>query len=72
MDIDIIFYGCLEISEPDLVIPHERFAERLFVLEPVLEAAPDFVLPGGAVFSDYYASIKNKLRDPLQKITRLT
>lgn len=46
LDIDIIAYDSRVISEPDLVIPHPRAAERDFVLAPWLELDPDAVLPG--------------------------
>lgn len=37
LDIDIELFGDMEISEPDLVIPHERMTERSFVLVPYIE-----------------------------------
>jgi 2-amino-4-hydroxy-6-hydroxymethyldihydropteridine diphosphokinase len=45
LDIDIIFYGVQVIRGPDLVVPHPRFRERRFVLEPLAEIAPDFIDP---------------------------
>jgi len=45
IDIDIIFYDNLIINEEDLTIPHPRFAEREFVLKPILDIAPDFIDP---------------------------
>ena len=33
------------IDEPGLVVPHPRFRERRFVLEPLAEIAPDFPDP---------------------------
>jgi 2-amino-4-hydroxy-6-hydroxymethyldihydropteridine diphosphokinase len=45
LDIDIIFYGTQVIRGPDLVVPHPRFRERRFVLEPLAEIAPDFIDP---------------------------
>jgi 2-amino-4-hydroxy-6-hydroxymethyldihydropteridine diphosphokinase len=39
IDIDILFYGDLELETPDLVIPHPRIAERAFVLAPLSEVA---------------------------------
>jgi len=45
LDIDIILYGDRIIEEPELVIPHPRFAERLFVLLPLSEIAPEMTDP---------------------------
>lgn len=36
-DLDILFYGELVLTTPDLVIPHPRIAERGFVLAPLSE-----------------------------------
>ncbi len=41
IDIDILLYGTAVIHRPDLVVPHPRYHERLFVLEPLVELAPD-------------------------------
>ncbi|MBQ5401231.1 MAG: 2-amino-4-hydroxy-6-hydroxymethyldihydropteridine diphosphokinase [Treponema sp.] len=37
LDIDIELFGERKILEPDLVVPHERMAERAFVLVPYIE-----------------------------------
>lgn len=37
IDIDIIFYGDMIMEKPDLNIPHLRFAERDFVLRPLVD-----------------------------------
>jgi 2-amino-4-hydroxy-6-hydroxymethyldihydropteridine diphosphokinase len=42
LDIDILFYGKLEIRSANLTIPHPRYADRRFVLVPLAELAPDF------------------------------
>ena len=42
LDIDILFYGSLEFRSEELIIPHPRYAERRFVLVPLVELAPDF------------------------------
>jgi 2-amino-4-hydroxy-6-hydroxymethyldihydropteridine diphosphokinase len=41
IDIDILFYGSFVVETPVLQIPHPRFAERRFVLAPMLELAPE-------------------------------
>jgi 2-amino-4-hydroxy-6-hydroxymethyldihydropteridine diphosphokinase len=41
IDLDLILYGDSRINEPGLIVPHPRFRERRFVLEPLAEIAPD-------------------------------
>jgi 2-amino-4-hydroxy-6-hydroxymethyldihydropteridine diphosphokinase len=45
LDLDLILFGSERIREPGLVVPHPRFRERLFVLEPLAEIAPGLVDP---------------------------
>ena len=45
LDVDLILIGGVVVNEPDLVIPHPRFRERRFVLEPLAEIAPDLKDP---------------------------
>lgn len=45
LDIDIIFYGKSVVSEDDLTIPHKDYLNRDFVLTPLKEIAPEFVVP---------------------------
>lgn len=40
LDLDLILFGDRVIEEPDLRVPHPRFRERRFVLEPLAEIAP--------------------------------
>ncbi len=37
LDLDIIFWGTLEIKEAALIIPHPRWSERSFVVKPLQE-----------------------------------
>ena len=39
LDLDLILYGDLVVDEPCLQLPHPRFRERMFVLEPLVEIA---------------------------------
>jgi len=45
IDLDILFYGDEVVEEEDLRIPHPRLHERLFVLEPLSELAPEKIHP---------------------------
>ena len=45
LDLDLILFGGERIAEPGLVVPHPRFRERLFVLEPLAEVAPGWIDP---------------------------
>jgi 2-amino-4-hydroxy-6-hydroxymethyldihydropteridine diphosphokinase len=45
LDLDLVMLGDVVASGPDLIVPHPRFRERLFVLEPLAEVAPDLVDP---------------------------
>ena len=45
MDIDILLYDHRVINTPELVIPHPRMTERMFVLQPMAELAPDLEHP---------------------------
>jgi len=41
LDLDLILFGDLVVDEPDLIVPHPRFRERRFVLEPLAAIAPE-------------------------------
>lgn len=45
LDLDLILYGEAVIDEPGLVVPHPRFRERRFVVEPLAEIAGPWVDP---------------------------
>ncbi|GJQ28156.1 MAG: 2-amino-4-hydroxy-6-hydroxymethyldihydropteridine diphosphokinase [Phycisphaerae bacterium] len=45
LDLDLILYADAVINEPGLTVPHPRAHERLFVLDPLAEVAPDLVFP---------------------------
>ena len=45
IDLDILLYEDKVVRESDLIIPHPLMHKRLFVLEPLLQIAPDEVHP---------------------------
>ena len=46
IDIDIVAFGDARSSRPDLRLPHPEAASRRFVLQPLADIRPNFVLPG--------------------------
>ena len=45
LDLDVLLYGDMQIEEPGLAIPHPQMHRRAFVLQPLLEIAPDCMIP---------------------------
>ena len=45
IDIDILLYDDWIIEEADLIIPHPLMSQRLFVMRPLCEIAPELIHP---------------------------
>src|SRR5699024_10806236 len=61
IDIDIIFYNKEKRQLEKLRIPHPRMHERVFVLIPLYENTPDFVIPtSGKEVTDLVEALSNK------------
>jgi len=45
IDIDVLLFGNSIVDDPSLTIPHPAMHERRFVLEPLVEIAPDACHP---------------------------
>lgn len=45
LDLDLILFGDRVVHEPGLDVPHPRFRERAFVVDPLMEIAPQLVDP---------------------------
>jgi 2-amino-4-hydroxy-6-hydroxymethyldihydropteridine diphosphokinase len=46
IDLDLLVYSGQKIETAELSIPHPGIGERNFVLLPLMEIAPDLVIPG--------------------------
>jgi 2-amino-4-hydroxy-6-hydroxymethyldihydropteridine diphosphokinase len=46
LDLDLLLHGQTVMRHDDLTLPHPRLHERVFVLEPLHDLAPDLVVPG--------------------------
>lgn len=59
LDLDLVLFGDAVIDEPGLIVPHPRFRERQFVLEPLAEIAPTLVDPvSGLTMSELFARVQ--------------
>ena len=59
IDLDLLLHGETTIEEPGLTVPHPRLHERLFVLEPLAELAPDVEVPGHGRVSVLLAKLQS-------------
>lgn len=58
LDVDLLFFGELQIDTPELTLPHPRFRGRRFVLAPLADLAPDLPLPpDGQIVRDALAEL---------------
>jgi len=46
IDVDVLVYRGIVMTEADLILPHPRITERAFVLVPLLEIAPKLKIGG--------------------------
>ncbi len=61
LDLDLLLYGDQLLNLPGLVVPHPRMRDRLFVLEPLGQVAPDLVVPGtGATVLELAARLRGR------------
>ena len=49
IDLDLIFFGTLHLSDDVLTLPHPRWSERAFVVQPIYDLAPDLSIDGVAL-----------------------
>jgi 2-amino-4-hydroxy-6-hydroxymethyldihydropteridine diphosphokinase len=60
IDLDLLTFGDAVIDEPGLQVPHPRIAERLFVLEPLAELAPDLEIHGFGTVQALLAGLQSE------------
>ena len=60
LDLDLLLYDDLEMLTPKLQIPHPGITQRAFVLLPLLEIAPQIVIPGKGLAIKYHQKLKDQ------------
>lgn len=61
IDLDVLLYGRESISQAELKVPHPYIMQRLFVLVPLLEIAPELEFPDGSKLQEVLDSIESRL-----------
>ena len=57
IDVDLLLLGDRRLSSERLTLPHREVISRRFVLVPLLELAPDLVVPGAGPAADALARL---------------
>jgi 2-amino-4-hydroxy-6-hydroxymethyldihydropteridine diphosphokinase len=60
LDLDLLLYDDLMHHEHGLTVPHPRMHERGFVLAPLVEIAPDIIIPGHGLGRDWLSRCMNQ------------
>ena len=69
LDLDIILFGSQTRSTPELHLPHPRAHQRLFVLVPLAEIAPNLIFPGQTQsVRDLLSELRARSREQIQKL----
>ena len=65
LDLDLLYCDEMTLLLPELILPHPRITERLFVLAPLTEIRPDLRLPEwDHSCAEYLFRIRNKVSYP--------
>ena len=70
LDLDVISYEGVEQDDPVLTLPHPRMHERLFVLVPISDVCPSYVLSGGETVTEAVARVRKTHPDQQIRLLR--
>jgi 2-amino-4-hydroxy-6-hydroxymethyldihydropteridine diphosphokinase len=68
LDLDVLLYDELQLHEHGLTVPHPQMHRRAFVLQPLLEIAPDAVIPGIGRASLALAECRDQILDRISNV----
>lgn len=57
LDLDLLLYGSERICDEQLTVPHYGLTQREFVIYPMLEIAPELILPCGTSLKELTHSV---------------
>ncbi len=66
LDLDLLLYADAVVDMPGLRVPHPHLHERAFALVPLLELAPDILIPGRGRAQDALRGLEVADIEPLQ------
>ena len=69
IDLDILLYEGETVNTEDLVIPHPRIAQRLFVLEPLMDIVPRWQVGELGTVAELLAAFDGSERVELLTVT---
>jgi 2-amino-4-hydroxy-6-hydroxymethyldihydropteridine diphosphokinase len=64
IDLDLLMVGDLIIRSAPLILPHPRMHERAFVLRPLLDLAPDLMVPGHGPAAQLLSRVSDQIVEP--------
>ncbi len=64
IDLDLLTFGDRTAQDPRLILPHPRMHERLFVLEPLAEIAPDLPVPAHGTVTQALERLVHRSEEP--------
>lgn len=67
LDLDVLYYTDVVMDKPELVLPHPRIGDRLFVLVPICEINPEFA---DTISGRTVTQMKTELMNSLENTTR--
>ena len=65
LDLDLLLHGDALRSTPQLTLPHPRLHQRAFVLQPLLEIAPDLAVQGLGALASWLPATAGQALEPL-------
>lgn len=68
IDLDLLLYDNLIIHEANLVVPHPEIYNRLFVLQPLKDLAPELAFPNGQLLEEVLIECTKNTDHPLTRV----